>query len=77
MRRYNRHTSKAQLNDNAFTNWVNKQTSNATGNIQSALNTIKAPTVTITVDKKAQNTILGAAGLLALGMALNGFFKRN
>lgn len=75
--RYNYHTSKAQLNDNALTSWFNKQTKNVTGGVQNALDSIKTPTVTVSLDAKAQKTILGAAGLLALGMALNGYFKRN
>lgn len=69
------------LRDNALTNWVKQQTSNAatnaTNSVNNAFNNIKTPTITVSIDNKARKTVLTAVSILSFGLIASALIKSN
>ncbi len=72
--------SREYLNDNKLTTWVKGQTSNvvnnATDSVNNAIKGIGTPTLVVSLDTKAKNTILLGTSILALGLIASALIKK-
>lgn len=64
------------FSDFSLTDLIRNKTKDVATGINTAVSTIKTPTVTVTIDDKTKNTAYTAMGILAFGLIVSAFIKR-